>query len=344
MKYWLVGIGLVVSAQAAVIDQAAFRGSLGVTSTSSYLTDAYNKPTNPTNNSVSYGIGAGYRLSSGFFFELDYIGSSNKYNLATLNNACTGSSCTYIACTNNFSDNPVSTTCTGSNMAAPATTTGSQVVLTGTTTTKGTASSTTPTTTTTSSGATTTTTTSVNYTGTSSSTTDANSGYLSVSSLMLNTIYQFSPETKLNPYIGYGFGYVDSTAGFGITTTPTNTTITSITNVSTTNGVTTTQPTTTLYVSSVEGDQAVQTLTDSTALLAYQVVLGTEIRLDVHNTIDLRAVQRYIQVPDATALVANGTPYPSIGITTTTNGVTTTTVKNISASTLTFEVGLLYYV
>ena len=65
--------------------------------------------------------------------------------------------------------------------------------------------------------------------------------------------------------------------------------------------------------------------------------------MDVHNTIDLRVVNRYVKIPNVTVLEDSGTPYPSIGITTTTNGVTTTTVSNINASTLTFEIGLLYY-
>lgn len=340
-------MGLLVSAYGAVVDQAGFRGSLGITSTSDYLLDDYNQYVSPTNNAMSYGIGMGYRYASGFYFELDYVGSSNKYNTDTLNNACTGSDspCVYTACTNDFSTNPPTTTCTGYNMAAPATTTGETVSLTGTEPSKGTPTSTEATTDTSTTGTLTTTTTTVNYTGTSSSTTEANSGYVSVSSLMLNTIYQFSPQTKFNPYFGYGVGYAESTAGFGITTTPINTTVSTVT-ISTTdtgNNSTTTPTSVTTYVSSTEADDGTQTLTETTSSFASQMVFGAEIRFDTHNTLDLRVVKRYVKIPDVTALVANGTPYPSIGVTTTTNGVTTSTIGDISASTMTFEIGLLYY-
>lgn len=344
MNRWILGMGLCISAHAAITDQAAFRGSIGITDTSDYLLDAYNTPINPTNNSMSYGIGLGYRLKSGFLFELDFIGSSNKYNLTTLDNACSGSGspCAVTFCTSSGS----TTTCTSTTMGAPATTTGSTVDLTGTTITKGTPTAgTSSTLDPTVNGTVTTTTTIVNYTGTSSSTTVANSGYVSVSTLMMNMIYQFSPETKFNPYIGYGLGYADTTAGFGITTTPYNTTSQSSTSsyYDSSDESTTVSSPTYMFISTEQADDGAQTLTKSISSAAYQWVIGSEIRFDLHNTVDLRMVKRYMKIPNVTSLNDTGTAYPGIGVTTTTGGVTTTTVSNVSASTTTFEIGLLYY-
>lgn len=343
MKRWMLSIGIVLTAYAAVTEQAAFRGSLGINSTSNYLVTDYGN-VDPTKNGLAFGAAMGYRFASGFLFELDFISSSNSYTTNTLNDACLGGACSYVACSNNFATNPPTTTCTGTNMAAPASTTGGTVNLSGTTPTAGSATSSAATTSSSTSGTVTTTTTIIDYTGTSYSITDATSGYVSSSSLMLNAIYQFSPEYELNPYIGYGLGFAQTKAGISITTTPTNTTVqtTTVSSLDTSDNNTTTTTYNT-YMSSVKADQATQTLTKTNNSGAFQVIFGSEIKFDMHNTLDLRMVKRYINIPNVTTLVPTGTPYPSIGINTTTNGVTTTTVNNISAYTTTFEVGLLYY-
>lgn len=343
MKRW-IGLGWVLCTWALALDQLGFRGSLGVTSTSDYLKNQYNVSVDPTGTGLSYGLGLGYRFSSGFLFELDFISSSNDFNDTTLNNACSGSACVYTACTNDGSTNPPTTTCTGTNMAAPATTTGTTVDLSGSTLTAGSATASAPTTTSSTSGTVTTTTTVIDYTGTSSSQTGADSGYLAVSSLMINAIYQFAPANRLNPYVGYGMGYAQSDGGIGILTSPVNTTVETSTITQTdaqTNSTSTTSAT--VYLSSINADQASQTLTSSVSAPAQQWVFGAEIRFDIHNTVDVRVVKRFITVPDVTTLVDSGTPYPTIGVVTTCNGVTTNTVNQISASTTTFEIGLLYY-
>ena len=204
-------------------------------------------------------------------------------------------------------------------MSVPATTTGNQVIITSSKQAAGKAVS--------SSG---TTPTSTTVSGVSSATSKVNAGYLNTTSIVLNMIYQFSPETTLNPYIGYGKGLATGLAGIGIVTTPTNTIITKEGNDTT-------------YTNQT-GDDWVLTSKAKRRHQTHQIVMGAEIRLDLHNTIDLRMVRRYLYVPNITQLYpVNGSPVPSVGLETLINNKLINVIAPIKASTTTIEIGLLYY-
>lgn len=328
MRAWFLIFTSVLSVAHAIVDQPGFRGSIGTTSTNNYFTTSSNDLIDPTKNSLSYSLGASFRYASGFAIELDFLTSRNKFQSSVTNAVCSSGNdaCTYTACTD--------TSCTALNMTIPGTSTGSSVPITSLSTIMAAATSTS--TTSTSSATPPVTSTITTVSGVSSATTAVtdNSGFMTATSLMINGIYQFSPETTLNPYIGYGIGYANATAGLGLTTTPINTT------------VVTTDPSSSNPTSSSQvADAWTMTSTEKYNHEAQQLIFGSEFRMDLNNTIDIRLTKRYVQVPGVTTLYpVTGSPMPSIGQeTVSSSGVMSTTISPIGAVITSIQIGLLYY-
>ena len=404
MRAWFLIFTSVLSVAHAIVDQPGFRGSIGTTSTNNYFTTSSNDLIDPTKNSLSYSLGLSFRYASGFAIELDFLTSRNKFqssvtsavcssgnNACTYTAACTGTSCNTsnmtIPGTTTGSSVPItslstimaaatstSTTSTSSATQQPPTTyydyyTSSGTLLgrstaTNATVTGGTATVYYPYT---ESLSTTSTITTVS--GVSSATTSVtdNSGFMTATSFMLNGIYQFSPETTLNPYIGYGIGYANATAGLGLTTTPTNTTVVTTSTpyvdsaygagvpISPNTTVPSTAPTqpsaylpapsTSATSSSQVADAWTMTTTEKYNHEAYQLIFGSEFRMDLNNTIDIRLTKRYVRVPSVTTLYpVTGSPMPSIGQEIiSSSGSMSTTVSPINAIITSIQIGLLYY-
>lgn len=400
MRAWFLIFTSVLSVAHAIVDQPGFRGSIGTTSTNNYFTTSSNDLIDPTKNSLNYSLGLSFRYASGFAIELDFLTSRNTFQSSVTNAVCSSgnNACTYTAACSG-------TSCNTSNMTIPGTSTGSSVPITSLSTIMAAATSTSTTSTSSATPSTTTyydyynaaqtllgrsttanssypgatvyypyteglstTSTITTVSGVSSATTSVtdNSGFMTATSFMLNGIYQFSPETTLNPYIGCGIGYVNATAGLGLTTTPTNTTVITTstpyvdsaygTGVSANSGTVPatapTQPsaflpaaTTSATSSSQVADAWTMTTTEKYNHEAYQLIFGSEFRMDLNNTIDIRLTKRYVQVPSVTTLYpVTGSPMPSIGQeTVSSSGVMSTTVSPIDAVITSIQIGLLYY-